>query len=364
MKHIKPLTSLRFFFSLMVFLSHLNPIIRDTENTFLNGVNNFIFYEGYLGVSFFFILSGFILSYTYQEKLIGKLVTRKSFWINRITRIYPLHLSTLILSLPIILWNIDGFRQLIYITLSFLFNLTLTQSFVPLSGVYFSFNGPSWSISNELFFYLLTPFLFSKLYNVNLKKVIIVILVFVLTIILGVTFIPQDYHHSVFYINPIIRLFDFILGIFLYSFFKSFTFNLTLKNSSFLEFVFIGLFVLFFLFHDYVPQVYRYSIYYWIPMVGLVYIFSISKGIFSIILSKNIFVYLGEISFGFYLIHQLVIRYSGILIRRLDINLSEITHVFFVLIVSLVLSILSFEFFENRVREPMKNVLRKYLFRS
>ena len=364
MKHIKPLTSLRFFFSLMVFLSHLNPIIGDTENTFLDWVNNFIFYEGYLGVSFFFILSGFILSYTYQEKLVSKQVTMNSFWINRITRIYPLHFLTLILSLPIVLLGIHDFGQIFLLVLKFISNLTLTQSFVPLKGFYFSFNGPSWSISNELFFYLVTPLLFVKLYNFSFQKVTLVILAFILTILLGVIFIPQDYHHSVFYINPIIRLFDFTLGIFLYSFFKSVTLNLSVKSSSFLEFGIIVLFVLFFGFHDYIPQVYRYSLYYWIPMVGLVYVFSISNGIVSIILSKKIFVYLGEISFGFYLIHQLVIRYFVIVIRRLDINLSEFSHVFIVLLISVFLSVLSFEVFENRLREPMKNLLKKYLIRS
>jgi peptidoglycan/LPS O-acetylase OafA/YrhL len=100
------------------------------------------------------------------------------------------------------------------------------------------------------------------------------------------------------------------------------------------------------------------------PMVGLVYIFSVGNGFMTAILSKRIFVYLGEISFGFYLIHQLVIRYFGIIIRSFDISLNEIAHVVLVFIFSLILSIVSFEFFENRVREPMKRLLEKYLFHS
>jgi peptidoglycan/LPS O-acetylase OafA/YrhL len=209
-----------------------------------------------------------------------------------------------------------------------------------------------------------TPFLFIKLYKFNYQKFTLVVFGILLIILFGVIFIPEEYHHSVFYINPIIRLFDFTLGIFLYSIFKRFTFNLSVKYSSFLELAFVILFGLFFCFHNCVPQVYRFSIYYWMPMVGLVYIFSVGNGFMTAILSKRIFVYLGEISFGFYLIHQLVIRYFGIIIRSFDISLNEIAHVVLVFIFSLILSIVSFEFFENRVREPMKRLLEKYLFHS
>jgi peptidoglycan/LPS O-acetylase OafA/YrhL len=262
------------------------------------------------------------------------------------------------------LWSINDLNELLKSLFILLFNITLTQSFVPLSSFYFSFNSPSWSISNELFFYLLTPFLLVKLSKFNCQKITLVVAGFVLTILIGVNIIPENYHHSVFYINPIVRLFDFILGIFIYSIFKRVTLNLSVKISSFLEFGILILFALFFSFHNYVPEVYRFSIYYWLPMVGLIYMFSIGNGFITSILSKRIFVYLGEISFGFYLIHQLVIRYFGIIIRRFDIKLTEITQVILVFLISLILSSGSFEFFENRVRERMKSLLKKYLFRS
>jgi len=59
---IKPLTSFRFFAALFVFLSHLSLFkeFEETEWLFEN-----ILYEGYLGVTFFFILSGFILTFNY-----------------------------------------------------------------------------------------------------------------------------------------------------------------------------------------------------------------------------------------------------------------------------------------------------------
>ena len=124
---IKPLTSLRFLFALMIFFHHLR-FLQDYNSDIFNWLYVKIFWEGYIGVSFFFILSGFIIAYNYQEKILKKKISFKKFIIARISRIYPLHILTLILSLPIVFYNIsiseipNGFYQLI-------FNITLTQSF-------------------------------------------------------------------------------------------------------------------------------------------------------------------------------------------------------------------------------------------
>ena len=58
---INTLTSLRFIFAIMVFGAHCYVI----DNVF----NTHFFKEGFVGVSFFFVLSGFIIAYNYQEKL-------------------------------------------------------------------------------------------------------------------------------------------------------------------------------------------------------------------------------------------------------------------------------------------------------
>lgn len=52
--------------------------------------------EGFVGVSFFFILSGFIIAYNYQQKLVERKVSKRQFWVARIARIYPLHIATLL----------------------------------------------------------------------------------------------------------------------------------------------------------------------------------------------------------------------------------------------------------------------------
>ena len=77
---IKPLTSLRFLFALMVFGDHLQffdfaqyPQFKEWHYSVIG--------EGFIGVSFFFILSGFILSLNYDERLLSRKVSLREFWV-------------------------------------------------------------------------------------------------------------------------------------------------------------------------------------------------------------------------------------------------------------------------------------------
>ncbi len=80
---------MRFIFALMVFAAHCYVI----DPRF----SHFVYKEGFVGVSFFFVLSGFIIAYNYQRKIQQKTVTKREFWIARFARVYPLHLATLLL---------------------------------------------------------------------------------------------------------------------------------------------------------------------------------------------------------------------------------------------------------------------------
>ena len=82
-KHIKPLTSMRFIFCLMVFLSHITDLLNNSDKPQVRMISSNIFSEGYIGVSFFFILSGFILSYAYQERVLTNKISDYEFIINR-----------------------------------------------------------------------------------------------------------------------------------------------------------------------------------------------------------------------------------------------------------------------------------------
>jgi peptidoglycan/LPS O-acetylase OafA/YrhL len=152
------LTSIRFFAAFHVALFHMKEIgvIRGPGwlATFA-GI-------GYVGVSFFFVLSGFILVYTYA----GRDIVLRDFWQTRFARIYPAYLFALLLTLPF--WIFGALKMHIpmfdfgehHFALATGLVLLLLQSWVP--GAALSWNAVSWSLSVEAFFYVLFPFLLMR----------------------------------------------------------------------------------------------------------------------------------------------------------------------------------------------------------
>ena len=348
---IKPLTSLRFFFALMVFSHHIGFVL-DGESDSLKWLYTNVFFEGFIGVNFFFILSGFVLAYNYQDKFVGNSISKRNFFIARIARIYPLHLLTLLLAIPLSLKKIWLGNKL-YWLIRFITNLTLVQSYIPLKSVYLSFNRPAWSISDELFFYLLFPFLvlaIAKLLKKNKYAWYILLLGF-LVVPLSMVVLPSKYFHAIFYVHPFVRLADFVLGILLFNIFKNKKEAHTNANFDLLEFSALLLLGGFFIGHYWIPEVYRYSVYYWIPMGYLIYVFSFQKGHISKILSNRLFILLGEVSFSFYMFHYLVIDYFEILNQKY-LGISNTYFVLFsIFSITLFLSYFSFLFFERPINK-------------
>jgi peptidoglycan/LPS O-acetylase OafA/YrhL len=115
--------------------------------------------HGYIGVSFFFVLSGFILAYSYRSKL-NDAGDSAEFWGARIARIYPAYLLAFVVFLPIAIYSalLNADRGLTLLTAGL--QITLTQSWVPYTAL--QWNSPAWSLSVESFFYALFPLLFLK----------------------------------------------------------------------------------------------------------------------------------------------------------------------------------------------------------
>jgi peptidoglycan/LPS O-acetylase OafA/YrhL len=105
-----------------------------------------LFGPGSTGVSFFFVLSGFVLTWAAPP-----VVAPWRFWRRRLARVYPLHLATagvaLVLGVPA--------------GLVALANLTLVHAWVPDEAYWQSLNTVSWTLSCEAFFYLVFPFVLS-----------------------------------------------------------------------------------------------------------------------------------------------------------------------------------------------------------
>ena len=80
---IKSLASLRFVFAFLVFLHHIHVL------------------EDAVGVAFFFMLSGFILTYVYSARFEMGEITQKHFLKLRVTRLYPLYVLSILASIPL-----------------------------------------------------------------------------------------------------------------------------------------------------------------------------------------------------------------------------------------------------------------------
>jgi len=158
---IPALTSLRFFAALHVLLFHTRAMGAVFGPVWFQRLSSI----GYTGVTFFFVLSGFILVYTYS----GRSVTAKKFWSARFARVYPAYAFALLLTLPFFLYGVAHFREIglpfmafetAHIKIAAGLEVLLLQSWVPPAAL--SWNAVGWSLSVEAFFYLLFPFLLGR----------------------------------------------------------------------------------------------------------------------------------------------------------------------------------------------------------
>jgi peptidoglycan/LPS O-acetylase OafA/YrhL len=168
--HFKPLTSLRFFAAMHVlaFHNHLDRLM-----DFPGGIRSII-RTGYVSVSLFFVLSGFILAYTYHGDREDASLDRRSFWVARLARIYPVYFVGLLLAAPFVFWahfNSDRPAWSVFKILALGGSCgTLTQSWIPPLAV--DWNAPGWSLSAEAFFYLIFPFVSPWIWRWNQRQTV------------------------------------------------------------------------------------------------------------------------------------------------------------------------------------------------
>lgn len=326
---IKALTSLRFVFAVIVFLLHIHTA------------------HIAIGHAFFIVLSGFILTMVYEKKILDKTFSFSLFFRKRMLRTYPLHLLTLFVAIPL---SLEGIRNETLMWLSkFTLNLLSLQVFVPSNHFYFSFNGVAWNLAVMLIFYMCFPFLIRLLSKFSFKGFTLIMVFIVVFISLSMEVIPEKWHHYLFYISPYYRIFDFIFGIYLYKLLQQLTFKPSYRTASFIEIAVVILCVLLFVwansnYNSLKP--YIYSLYLWIPLAAVFVGFYYDKGVISkYILSSKYMLALGNLSYSFYMIHQLVIRYFRQSNHnwQLDNNLLY----FLCFFLSLGLSYMSYTYFER-----------------
>ncbi len=164
-QHLRPLTSVRFLAALAVLVLHFGLIsTADSRGRFMG-----LAQHGRAGVSFFFVLSGFILTFNYRDwfrgQVSGKLLRR--FAQARFARVYPMHVVALVAITPVVLWVLST-DQMLWVPAdavhrrqlvpSWLASLLLLQVYIPTITYEKLWNLPSWSVACEAFFYATFPF--------------------------------------------------------------------------------------------------------------------------------------------------------------------------------------------------------------
>lgn len=140
------LTSARFFAAFYVVLFHFGTkVVADHGAPVM--VCTFVA-NGWMGVPFFFLLSGFILTYSYSGQL-SSMSERRRFWEARFARMYPVYLLSLLVNIPF--RGSMSWQTMIAV-------LTGTQAWNPWkSYLAQAWNFPAWTLSVEAFFYLCFP---------------------------------------------------------------------------------------------------------------------------------------------------------------------------------------------------------------
>jgi peptidoglycan/LPS O-acetylase OafA/YrhL len=304
------LTSLRFFAAMMIVFHH-------AKDRF--GIGHADVNLGQ-GVSFFFVLSGFILAYVYPN--LDAPGSVQKFWRARVARVWPAHLAALVLGLLIIDFSSRGPTIL-------LANILMLHAWVPLPAFNFSYNGPSWSISTELFFYVVFPWFIHEWQRTGRRKLALAfgLLVFLVaaTKSLPEYASPVDpqlnmsmTQHAFLYISPLGRLFEFVCGIALAGLWRKYRDRPLPGPATAWEIAAVaGVVGMLYLVQG---ESWRLAKYVggggllWMAHAGampafafLIYIVAVGRGWISLLLRHKALVLLGEISYSMYLIHQIII---------------------------------------------------------
>jgi peptidoglycan/LPS O-acetylase OafA/YrhL len=317
------LTSLRFFAAMLVLFSHALPTF------FVSSTETLETIPLAQGVSFFFVLSGFILTYIHPR--LDTVSTSLLFLRARVARVFPAHIFTAFLSLGVAAFSLQHLNRTTWCIL--ISNILMLQAWIPQSRFYFSLNPPSWSISTEFFFYLAFPFLIQKIQSRHLKNLILASLCLIGCFASGAYLnlpklaTPDSISmHALIYIHPLARLFEFCLGMSCAVVFKNLSqSNLISKidkgTASLLEVGVIAAIIIYLLnIFDATkclqPDSYGLALQEWLIYDGncfafaaLILLCAIQKGAVSQLLSGKTLVWLGEISYSLYLLHFVILMY-------------------------------------------------------
>lgn len=340
---INSLTSLRGIFILFIFFHHC-------LNLYDGG--------GTMAVAFFFVLGGFAMTLGYEKRVSSREFDYKDYLFRRFIKFYPLHWLCLFTVLPLALWNFNWIDIPV-----FFINAVLLQTWIPVQGIYFSFNSVSWYLANTIFFAALFPFVFRWILGASPKRKGIIAVFLGIFYILVASLIPEDKHHAVLYISPYMRILDFVLGIYLaIGYLKIKEITLKKRNITLCQVITGSLIAILVVESCLLPDDARlFAPVYWIPISALILIVSLTeKWGGQIILCHKYLQKLGELSFIIFMIHQIILRYTTILFEKILHLENDIIYIVFTLAMTLIASMI----IDNYFLKPITQWLTKRNQRS
>ena len=318
MFEIRALTSLRLFAALAMVFSHV-AAVSSFPFEWMNRV------PLSQGVSFFFVLSGFILSVTYDKADLKR--HSGSFYWARFSRIYPLYLTSLMLAVVIRLVVLPHTGLTLQIVASSLLGEGLmVQSWFP-RGLW-PLNGVDWSVSTEVFFYAIFPLVKRSRIAfalVAMAAASALIGCFVIGAWYGLTSgTDVGSFYRILSPNPLVRSVEFLLGVWLGSRFARRSTALGDRRSGVIVW---SVFEIAALLACYVLSAYDFRA--WVhpaldgsyegawktlllcsggaPAFGaMIWVFAFERGIVSRCLRWHVLVFLGAASYSLYLFHELL----------------------------------------------------------
>jgi len=308
------LTGLRILAALVVYLSHI-PVPREAPGP----VRTFMA-SGYMGVTLFFALSGFILTVNYRDRL-QRLSPRAvgKYAVARFARIYPLYL--LILVVIIARLELQGAS-----TRGWLDHVLMIQAWAPHDSEALAFNAPAWSVSVELFLYACFPIVIVALVRIRSTRAMaalgllvlaVMLLLVIAFVVTGASDLPWNSpasDHRWLYRTPVTRLGDFVLGaLAALAYLDLRDRPRTVRAGGLLAatgcVVIVGLMFL----PGLLFTASSWDLAYVVPCIAVIGGLALAPAsAFSRLLSLPVFILLGEASYAFYLCHQQLLGYPGL----------------------------------------------------
>ena len=306
---IKTLHALRFVFIMLIVFSHI--------------VGESFDFGGECGVSFFFMLSGFVLALGYGGRVEQGQFDTNAFLMRQLLKFYPLHLLALV-TIVVLDAHSGHFLDWQHLMPAFL----LLQSWIPLNEYNFAGNGPSWFLCDILFCYIL----FSKVY-LGLNRLTRTCLAWLLAVVVVAYLmfafaIPADSVNSILYVAPWMRLIDFCLGILLCRLYcsasgRQWAQRMAGRNVTASELLAVVLLAASLLVYPILPQWLHCVALFWLVIPPFLLFFALAEqgqGLVTRLLKHPSLQWLGGISLEIYLLHMLVLRIANSLLAGMGIE--------------------------------------------